>query len=116
MKFVPGEAEWPSFTALLEFRRKLAAEVGLRLDEMDGFGGTTPWSTVADPIAPLLMLEDVSGSLPVGVCATVAARLEQLTRHWRADDADVPRAAALAAALQLAARWRQRLRFQGDEG
>jgi len=112
--FTPGEARWPSYTSLFEFRRTLADQIGVRLEDMEGFGGTKPWSLVVDPIAPLLMLEDVSGSISVALCPQVADRLESLVREWNADNPDRERALELVVALRLAHRLRQRLRMSNS--
>lgn len=60
------------------FRKSLAAMVGVRLGEMQGFGGRTDWETVADPIAPLLWRNDAGGELTPEEARDAATRLEEL--------------------------------------
>ena len=43
-----------SYSCFHEFRRKLAAEIGIDLDDMDGFEGTLSWDDLKDDIVPLL--------------------------------------------------------------
>ena len=58
--------------------KTLAAMLGVRLGEMQGFGGQVPWETVADPIAPLLWRNDAGGELTPVEARDAAARLEEL--------------------------------------
>ncbi len=46
-------ARW-SDHGFLDFRRRLAKETGMDLDDMVWFGGNTPWRDVRDPIKFLL--------------------------------------------------------------
>ncbi|MGM0968897.1 MAG: hypothetical protein ACQEWR_10020 [Bacillota bacterium] len=49
------EAHW-SYTDFHDFRCKLAACIGMNLDEMDGFDGDIPFVNFTDDIIPLLEL------------------------------------------------------------
>jgi hypothetical protein len=57
--------------------------VGVRLGEMQGFGGTTDWAAVADPIAPLLSRNDAGGELTPEEARGAAARIEQIMADER---------------------------------
>ena len=113
VRFNHGSAQWPTFTAFHQFRRRLAREAAIDLDSMEGFGGLRSWKEIADRIAPLLEMEDVDGSLAVGDCAPVAKRLRELVRTWTAEDLDGVEAMRLADGLDEAGRLRQRFRIVG---
>lgn len=110
VRFNHGSAQWATFTAFHQFRRRLAREAAIDLDAMEGFGGMRPWKDVSDQIAPLLEMGDVDGSVGVGECPTVARRLRELVRTWPDGDPDHAQALQLADAFEEAARLRQRLR------
>ena len=59
----PGEASW-SYSGFHEFRRRLAAEEGLELEQMHGFGPMLPGSRPHyDPTLPLIEWSEVPTSL-----------------------------------------------------
>jgi hypothetical protein len=60
------------------FRKTLAAMVGVRLEKMQWFGGTTEWETISDPIAPPLWRNDAGDELTPEEAHAVADRLEEL--------------------------------------
>lgn len=75
-----------SYTGFNEFRRRLAAEIGINLREMRGYGVDIPgwrsWDDLDDPIKPLLNHSDCEGVLTPSECATVAPRLRTLISKW----------------------------------
>ncbi|WP_235672232.1 hypothetical protein [Bacillus altitudinis] len=60
----------------------------MNLDDMEGFGGYTPFENFTDDIIPLLNLSDSDSYLMPDVCKTVAVRLRQLIHNWPDDDID----------------------------
>jgi hypothetical protein len=75
--FSHGDAHFGHGTFQL-FRERLAAMVGIRLRQMAGFGGKVTWSTVTDPLSPLLSRSDAGGVLTPEECRSAAARLREL--------------------------------------
>jgi len=57
-----SNAAW-SYSGFGNFRRKLAEEIRIDLNAMEGFGGKTKWDTVKDPIKYLLNHSDCDGHL-----------------------------------------------------
>lgn len=88
-----------SYGGFGEFRRRLAAEIGINLHEMKGFlGGWRPWK-MRDPIVPLLNHSDCDGVLTPAECAQVAPRLRELVAEWEDDNYDRDMALKLADAM-----------------
>lgn len=75
------DAQW-SYGGFNAFRVKLAKEVGIDLDSMDGFDGCVPWSKFSDDIIPLLDHSDCDGELTPNLCASIAKRLRELVEGW----------------------------------
>lgn len=92
--FSHGGASW-SYGGFGQFRTRLAEAIGITLTEMRGFRGLREWSTVDDPIVPLLNHSDCDGELPAIVCATVAPRLREIVSAWPDDPFDYDRENAL---------------------
>lgn len=87
MDFTHCEAHW-SCTNFHDFRCRLAACIGMNLDNMQGFGGDIPFEDYSDDIIPLLEKPYFDIYLMPEVCQTVAVRLRQLIRNWPDDDMD----------------------------
>ncbi len=85
-----------------DFRCKLAACIGMNLDEMEGFSGDIPFENFTDDIIPLLDLSDSDSYLMQDVCKIVAVRLRQLIHNWPDDDTDKKNALYLAEGMELA--------------
>jgi hypothetical protein len=81
LDFSPGEAHW-SYGSFHDFRKRLAREIGLELEEMRGFGGSKQWEEVRDPIKHLLFHSDCEGILTVSECMVVYPRLIELVSNW----------------------------------
>jgi hypothetical protein len=81
---VRSKATWtsPGFNI---FRRRLAREIGIVLDELVGFGGSQPWPNIKDPIFLLLNHKDCSGEISPQDCHALANRLGYLIRAWPND-------------------------------
>lgn len=92
-------ARW-SYGGFAAFRKRLAAEAGITLSAMVGFGGDKPWATFSeDGIVPLLNHSDCDGYLYYSDCDQILPRLRELTATWDADDYDRQQADNLAAML-----------------
>jgi hypothetical protein len=68
----------PGRRSFHSFRRTLVAMVGLRLDEMLGFGGTALRETVAGPLAPPPSRNNADGEPSPDECRARSARLQGL--------------------------------------
>lgn len=78
-------ARW-SYSGFNAFRRKVAAEIGITLDEMYGFGGTEEWPSALDePLVYLLNHSDCDGELGYGECIALAPRLRPIVEAWPDD-------------------------------
>lgn len=79
------DASW-SYSGFHEFRKRLAASIGIDLAEMEGFAEgelRKAWSEVNDPIVPLLNHSDSDGELSVAECHAVWPRLRELASKWQ---------------------------------
>lgn len=96
-EFVRSWKEAPSWSYgnFNKFRQRLAAEIGIDLSEMAGFGGHCHWKDV-DPIETFLNHSDCDGELSAEECETVAPRLRELIAKWNEHDVDRQRAELLA--------------------
>lgn len=110
MDFTHCEAHW-SYTDFHDFRCRLAACIGMNLDEMEGFGGDIPFENFTDDIILLQDLSDSDSYLMPEVCQTVAVRLRQLIRNWPDDDMDKMNALHLAEGMELAHQQNEPLGF-----
>lgn len=105
-------AHW-SYGGFHAFRERLAAAIGIDLNQMHGFGprrhnadtpfADIPWDTVQDAIVPLLNHSDCDGELTPEQCRTIAPRLRELVAGWRADDYDRIQALLLVKGMKRAA-------------
>ncbi|MFF3835568.1 hypothetical protein ACFYXX_32965 [Streptomyces sp. NPDC002458] len=72
------DVSW-SYTGFNMFREWLAEAEGFALAEMNGFGGSRMWGSVATTLTPLLDHPDDEGSLTPAQCAAMLPRLEAIT-------------------------------------
>jgi xanthine dehydrogenase molybdopterin-binding subunit B len=107
--FSHGGAHW-GYGGFYRFRQCVADEIGINLDEMEGFGGTTPWKGIRDPICFLLNHSDCDGHLTVKQCQVVSPRLRELVAKWP-DDYDRQNALRLADGMDEAAKKGRPLEF-----
>ena len=85
-------ASW-SYGGFNDFRRRLALEIGIHLDRMEGFGGRNPgklmpWSSVKGDLVPLLHHSDCDGEMYPDECRRVAPRLREIVMRWPVGDYD----------------------------
>ena len=87
------------------FRRKLALEICVDAAEMEGFGGSTSWDEIHDPLVPFLRAGDTDGEIPPHDCQFVADRIREIVAASPDDPQDYwkVRALEVAEAMQLAA-------------
>jgi hypothetical protein len=84
----PGGAAW-SYSGFASFRRRLAADEGIELQRMVGFGaGEQPWTTSngyeITVLAPLLNHSDCDGYLDRYECEQMLPRLRSICGNWTA--------------------------------
>jgi len=94
------KAQW-SYSGFHRFRERLAQEVGLNLNEMQGFGGKKPWEGLEDDIKILLSHSDCDGRMTPEECGKVATRLRALVADWE-DCFDKMRAEQLSDSMIVA--------------
>ncbi|TGB00386.1 hypothetical protein E4665_01535 [Sporolactobacillus shoreae] len=109
LNFSHCDAHW-SYGLFHDFREKLAREIGMDLNRMEGFGGNTRFSDFDDAIIPLLNHSDCEGEMTAKECSQVAPRLRELVADWSEEDY-VEEALSLAGGMELAARNDQPLIF-----
>jgi len=107
-------ARW-SYGGFNSFRQRLAKEIGMNLEEMDGFRRDEkpgiPFSNFSDDIIPLLDHSDCDGVLAPDECKRVAPRLRELISKWDDDDYDKRHALELADGMDAAAVANEYLEF-----
>lgn len=86
-EFPKNSPHW-SYSGFNVFRKRLAKDIGIELDAMDGHGGSIAWDTVEDDIVPLLNHSNCDGELSYDQCEKVAPRLRELIKGWPEDDYD----------------------------
>jgi len=112
-------ASW-SYSGFMDFRIRLAKEIGINLEEMkyfeilSGFNNKQKgkdWENVNDDIVPLLIHSDCDGNMPPETCAKVVLRLRQLISTWKNGDYDKQQAVKLADAMDRCVRENNNLEF-----
>lgn len=99
-----GEAGW-SYPGFHTFRKRLASQIGINLDQMEGFTETPKylWKDVKDDVKYLLHHSDCDGKLSPSKCAKIAPRLKELITEWNEDVfGEKYRAFILSEAMKLA--------------
>ncbi|MCK9570870.1 hypothetical protein M0R72_18110 [Candidatus Pacearchaeota archaeon] len=76
-------AGW-SYSGFMKYRRKLANEIGLVLNDMIGFGGDEEWPDAKDePLVHLLDHSDCDGELTADQCRELLPRLKEIVDEWK---------------------------------
>lgn len=88
LDFDGSDAHW-SYSGFHYFRKCLAADIGIKLEEMQGFGGSKSWDEVNDPIKILLYHSDCDGELAAEECEQIYPRLLEIVEKWEDDDEDM---------------------------
>lgn len=113
IEFSHCEARW-GYGAFNNFRTKLAKEIGIDLDRMEGFvsdGCGLSWDKIMDPIKDLLDHSDCDGDLTPKQCRTIAPRLKELVVDWSDEDPDKRKALLLAEGMAWAAEQNEKFLF-----
>lgn len=93
-----------SYSGFMEFRKKLAKEIGIDLEAMDGFvANGISWGTVVSPIGALLNHSDCEGALDYNDCEQIYPELLKLIDKWPDGDYDKINGKALAEAMKTCA-------------
>lgn len=67
------------YSAFMRWRTQIASCIGLTLDGMVGFGGTTEWPDAEkEPLVHLLNHSDCDGEIESKHCAAIADRLSEI--------------------------------------
>lgn len=115
--FSHSKAHW-SYNGFNGFRHRLAKEIGLNLDDMQGYSRSNhakSWDEIEDPIKDLLNHSDCEDDLTSEQCRTIAPRLRELVASWDDDDfiysCDKQHALLLADGMEKAAAQNENLIF-----
>jgi hypothetical protein len=137
--FVGAKSHW-SYSGFNNFRKKLANEIGVCLDLMEGFWienniyskventkrnvgdlimeqfhwlpqKPLKWDKIKDPIVDLLNHSDCEGSLTPSQCKKIAVRLRELVSSWHDEDYDKQQALLLAEGMEECSKKRRKLQF-----
>jgi hypothetical protein len=92
---MPQAPRW-SYGGFGRFRIRVAADIGLDLPDMEGFGGARSWEDVEHPLVPFLNHSDCDGDLSPAECATVSPALREIVKAWPESPTEYDRPAALA--------------------
>jgi hypothetical protein len=87
LDFSNSDAHW-SYSGFNSFRSRLANAIGITLNEMEGFGGSTSWATVKDDLKYFLDHSDCEGKISPKRCGKIAVRIEKIIKGWPTDDWD----------------------------
>lgn len=106
LDFSHTNAHW-AYSGFMRFRERLAAEIGIDLNKMEGFNKENDykglsWEKIVDPIKFLLDHSDCEDDLSPELCSKVAPRLRELVSSWDDDDYDKEQALLLAEGMELA--------------
>lgn len=113
LDFSHADTSW-AYGSFYVFRINLANEIGMDLQEMEGFKKGCKglsWDGFNDDIIPLLNHSDCDGELTVEECKKVAPRLRELVANWDDTDFHKSRALKLADGMDLAVKANEPLVF-----
>lgn len=80
LDFIPGCAHF-TYSGFSFFRHFLAKSIGVDLDQMIGYGGNIPFSTVNHALVPLLDHSDSDDILTVEECKQVLPALKTILEN-----------------------------------
>jgi hypothetical protein len=104
-------ASW-SYGSFGDFRRRLAAQIGITLYEMEGFGGDVSWDPFKqEPLYPLLDHPDDEGELSWSECARIWPALVVAVKNWPEHDMHRRQALLLAKHMRFCAENERELLF-----
>lgn len=64
------------YSSFNRFRTMIAEKIGIKLEDMEGFGGNKSFSEVNHPIVPLLDHSDCDGELSVEECKSIVEGID----------------------------------------
>lgn len=105
------DAHW-SYFGFNHFRIRVANEIDIDLDSMEGFGGSGSWDDIKDPLKYFLNHSDCDGTITAKRCGKIATRLEEVISKWGDNDYDKKQAERLIAGMRLATQRGEELIFQ----
>ena len=70
------------YSSFNRFREFLANEIGIDLNDYEGFGGKEKWSSVKHGIMPLLNHSDCDGRLTVKKCKKIVKGLNNVLENF----------------------------------
>lgn len=113
------DANW-SYGGFHEARVKLAKEIDIDLDSMEGFiplryasnGIVVSWDTVNDDIKMFLNHSDCGGYLTPIQCKKIIPRLKELIYSWESYDYDKIHFLKLIEGMEKSVQLKKRLRFE----
>lgn len=109
LDFDNSEAHW-SYGGFHRFRTKLAAQMGLEISKMEGFGGITPWPD--DVFCQHFMNHsDCDDDIAYEHCEEIATKLREMVKDWPEDDYDKQQALLLAEGLEYCAEFHENMVF-----
>lgn len=91
LDFSVSDAHW-SYSGFHTFRERVAREIGIDLNSMQGFGGSISWEKIVDPISKFLYHSDCDGTITPEDCFAIYPRLRELVKDWPDHDPDKVRA------------------------
>ena len=108
--FTHCDASW-SYGNFHRARVRLAETIGIKMDEMLGFGGNQEWNAAVSPLVILLDHSDCDGELSPDECRLVAPALRKAVEPWPDGDSDKRRFLELANGMDAAAEANEPLEF-----
>jgi hypothetical protein len=104
------DAYW-SYTSFHRFRCRVAEAIGIKLDEMSGFGGDKSWAEINSPLAVFLDHSDCEGELSPSQCALMIEPLKKIVLRWPESDYDRVHGLLLVEGMERAVKTNQHLQF-----
>ncbi len=87
-------AHW-SYGGFMHFRKKLALEIEIILDDMKGFGGEKNWKGIKSPLKYFLNHSDCDGRISPKRCKEIVDAMKNIITKWPNDDYDKEQAQIL---------------------
>lgn len=101
-----------AYSSFSQWRHWLAAQIGVDLDSMQGFGGGGRWVDVESGLVPLLDHSDCYGQIMPDDAARIADALDAIAENANpADEWEISRARQFSAGCRLAAEANEHIHF-----
>jgi len=82
-----GGAHW-GYIGFHNYRYKLAKEIDIDLELMEGYGGDMSWDNISSPLKYFLNHSDCEGIISYKICSKIYPVLEYIVSQWEEDDYD----------------------------